>query len=102
MHDQLCEYLSLTVDGRPVPITRQRCDELLYVAMQVLGGDAGRAGDGESGGRSVPQSGRDYSAKQHRAEAIAGSRLAGVTVAAPVPSDEMSEEEPASPIGRAG
>ncbi|MBD9424784.1 DUF1353 domain-containing protein [Pseudomonas sp. PDM15] len=37
MHDQLCEYLSLTVDGRPVPITRQRCDELLYVAMQVLG-----------------------------------------------------------------
>ncbi|WP_137972014.1 DUF1353 domain-containing protein [Pseudomonas sp. F(2018)] len=37
MHDQLCEYLSLTVDGRPVPITRARCDELLYVAMQVLG-----------------------------------------------------------------
>lgn len=37
MHDQLCEYLSLTVDGKPVPITRTRCDELLYVAMQVLG-----------------------------------------------------------------
>jgi hypothetical protein len=37
MHDQLCEYLSLTVDGTPVSITRARCDELLYVAMQVLG-----------------------------------------------------------------
>ncbi|BBP82466.1 hypothetical protein PHLH8_21080 [Pseudomonas sp. Pc102] len=38
MHDQLCEYLSLTVDGRPSPIARVRCDSLLYVGMQVLGG----------------------------------------------------------------
>lgn len=37
MHDQLCEYLSLTVDGKPSRITRARCDELLYVAMDVLG-----------------------------------------------------------------
>ncbi|AYF88613.1 DUF1353 domain-containing protein [Pseudomonas sp. DY-1] len=36
-HDQLCEYLSLTVDGKPSGITRARCDGLLYVAMQVLG-----------------------------------------------------------------
>ncbi|SDA11150.1 hypothetical protein SAMN03159476_00387 [Pseudomonas sp. NFPP05] len=38
MHDQLCEYLSLTVDGSPRPITRARADELLYIAMQVVGG----------------------------------------------------------------
>lgn len=37
-HDQLCEYLSLTVDGRPHRITRERADSLLYVAMEVLGG----------------------------------------------------------------
>lgn len=37
MHDQLCEYLSLTVGGKPYTITRERCDSLLYVAMQVLG-----------------------------------------------------------------
>ncbi len=39
-HDQLCEYLSLTVDGKPSAITRARCDGLLYVAMQVLGATA--------------------------------------------------------------
>lgn len=39
MHDQLCEYLSMTVDGKPVPISRARCDELLYIAIEVLGGD---------------------------------------------------------------
>ena len=37
-HDQLCEYLSLTVAGRPYRITRERADSLLYVAMEVLGG----------------------------------------------------------------
>lgn len=37
-HDKLCEYLSLTVAGRPFPITRERADQLLYVAMEVLGG----------------------------------------------------------------
>jgi hypothetical protein len=38
VHDQLCEYLSLTVDGRPQLISRARCDELLGVAIEVLGG----------------------------------------------------------------
>lgn len=41
MHDQGCEYLSLTVDGRPMAITRQRVDELLYVAMEAVGGTRG-------------------------------------------------------------
>lgn len=38
LHDQLCEYLSLTVDGKPFRISRERADSLLYVAMEVLGG----------------------------------------------------------------
>lgn len=37
MHDQGCEYLSLTVDGRPHRVSRERVDSLLYVAMEVLG-----------------------------------------------------------------
>ncbi|TPG65688.1 DUF1353 domain-containing protein [Pseudomonas arsenicoxydans] len=37
MHDQLCEYLSITVDGAPINISRARCDSLLYVALDVLG-----------------------------------------------------------------
>lgn len=37
VHDILCEYLSVTVDGAPVPITRARCDEILLEAMVVLG-----------------------------------------------------------------
>lgn len=37
-HDQGCEYLSLTVGGKPYSISRERCDSLLYVAMQVLHG----------------------------------------------------------------
>ncbi|MCU1750256.1 DUF1353 domain-containing protein [Pseudomonas sp. 6D_7.1_Bac1] len=37
MHDQLCEYLSITVDGAPVSISRTRGDSLLYVALDVLG-----------------------------------------------------------------
>jgi hypothetical protein len=40
MHDQACEYLSLTVDGKPYAITRERADGLLYVAMLVLGATA--------------------------------------------------------------
>lgn len=36
-HDQLCEYLSITVDGTPVTISRTKCDSLLYVALDVLG-----------------------------------------------------------------
>lgn len=37
-HDQGCEYLSLTVDGKPYRVSRARVDGLLYVAMEVLGG----------------------------------------------------------------
>lgn len=37
-HDQGCEYLSLTVDGKPYRVSRERIDGLLYVAMEVLGG----------------------------------------------------------------
>lgn len=36
VHDILCEYLSLTVDGRPCTITRQQADNILFEAMQVL------------------------------------------------------------------
>lgn len=35
-HDQGCEYLSLTRNGAPYSISRERCDSLLYVAMLVL------------------------------------------------------------------
>lgn len=36
VHDILCEYLSLTVDGRPCKITREQADNILFEAMQVL------------------------------------------------------------------
>lgn len=41
MHDQLCEYLSITIDGKPESISRARADGLLYVAMGVLGASPG-------------------------------------------------------------
>lgn len=36
-HDIVCEYLSITVDGQPVRVTRRQCDEILLEAMTVLG-----------------------------------------------------------------
>lgn len=36
LHDFLCEYLSITVDGLPADITRQYADELFDEAMKVL------------------------------------------------------------------
>lgn len=36
VHDILCEYLSLTLDGRPCTITREQADNVLFEAMQVL------------------------------------------------------------------
>jgi len=41
VHDQLCEYLSITVDGLPQPITRQQADLVLLRAL----GDCGIASD---------------------------------------------------------
>lgn len=37
LHDQLCEYLSITEDGAPKPITRKQCDDILLSAMTDLG-----------------------------------------------------------------
>lgn len=37
VHDIVCEYLSITVDGQPVKVTREQCDEILLEAMVVLG-----------------------------------------------------------------
>ncbi len=37
VHDIVCEYLSITVDGQPVRVTRRQCDEILLEAMTVLG-----------------------------------------------------------------
>lgn len=37
VHDILCEYLSITKDGQPQPISRARCDEILLEAMEALG-----------------------------------------------------------------
>lgn len=37
VHDYLCEYLSITVDGRPVSITRQYADLLFLEMLIVLG-----------------------------------------------------------------
>ena len=37
VHDLLCEYLSIVVAGELVTITRQRCDEIFYESMGVLG-----------------------------------------------------------------
>ncbi|TPG76296.1 DUF1353 domain-containing protein [Pseudomonas arsenicoxydans] len=36
VHDIVCEYLSITVDGKPHSITREACDEILFEAMTVL------------------------------------------------------------------
>ncbi len=37
LHDQLCEYLSITTDGVPERITRKEADAILYSAMRDLG-----------------------------------------------------------------
>jgi len=37
VHDIVCEYLSVTRDGAPVPVTRERCDKILLEAMTVIG-----------------------------------------------------------------
>ena len=37
VHDIVCEYLSITVNGQPHPITRKECDDILLEAMTVLG-----------------------------------------------------------------
>lgn len=37
VHDYLCEFLSITVGGVPVSITRKRADEIFHEAMKVLG-----------------------------------------------------------------
>lgn len=37
VHDIVCEYLSITIDGKPVPVSRARCDAILLEAMEVLG-----------------------------------------------------------------
>ena len=37
VHDIVCEYLSITVDGKPQAVTRAECDEILLEAMMVLG-----------------------------------------------------------------
>ena len=36
VHDYLCEFLSITVDGDPLSITRKRADEIFLEAMTVL------------------------------------------------------------------
>ncbi|MFJ2713254.1 DUF1353 domain-containing protein [Pseudomonas sp. NPDC087346] len=36
VHDVVCEYLSITVNGVPRSITRKVCDEILFEAMAVL------------------------------------------------------------------
>lgn len=37
VHDLVCEYLSIAVDGAPHPVTRAECDAILLEAMTVLG-----------------------------------------------------------------
>ncbi|MGH8437116.1 MAG: DUF1353 domain-containing protein [Pseudomonas sp.] len=37
VHDLVCEYLSITVDGQPHAVTRAECDAILLEAMAVLG-----------------------------------------------------------------
>lgn len=37
VHDKLCEYLSVTKEGKPHKITREQADEILAEAMKVLG-----------------------------------------------------------------
>ena len=36
VHDLLCEYLQISVDGVPTSITRAECDSILLEAMQAL------------------------------------------------------------------
>ncbi|MFJ7316765.1 DUF1353 domain-containing protein [Pseudomonas sp. NPDC098747] len=36
VHDIVCEYLSVTVDGQPQLVTRSACDQILLEAMTVL------------------------------------------------------------------
>ena len=36
VHDLVCEYLSVTVDGKPKRITRAACDDILFEALVVL------------------------------------------------------------------
>jgi hypothetical protein len=36
VHDILCEYLSITVNGMPRSISRKGCDDILFQAMAVL------------------------------------------------------------------
>lgn len=36
VHDILCEYLSIVVDGKPHAISRKQADELLYLGLHVL------------------------------------------------------------------
>ncbi|MBP4002535.1 DUF1353 domain-containing protein [Pseudomonas koreensis] len=36
VHDIVCEYLSITVNGMPRSITRKACDDILFEAMVVL------------------------------------------------------------------
>lgn len=43
LHDQLCEYLSLTENGRPVRITRVDADNILHDALISLGVDRSTA-----------------------------------------------------------
>ena len=37
VHDIVCEYLSITVNGMPRTITRKACDDILFEAMAMLG-----------------------------------------------------------------
>lgn len=37
VHDLVCEYLSITIDGAPHAVTRAECDAILLEAMTVLG-----------------------------------------------------------------
>lgn len=37
VHDILCEYLSVTKDGKPLKISREHADAILAEAMEVLG-----------------------------------------------------------------
>lgn len=36
VHDIVCEYLSITKDGKPLSVTRAQCDDILLQAMKVL------------------------------------------------------------------
>ncbi|MNC64496.1 hypothetical protein D3C75_1147060 [compost metagenome] len=36
VHDIVCEYLSITVDGQPRSVSRLACDQILLDAMTLL------------------------------------------------------------------